>query len=304
MSPDPRVLVAFSGSHQVFELTKGIAADDGVIATLRQARNEGRFLAYVMDPDQQCLLHVESSTFGFDMESSELTGDPIGADWRELAGAAGSHVASRGKVDELFKLLQAYRDIPWTYKEDCCYARASFMRELIRSQGFDCSKIYAQSHPDGYLRPRGTKIRWSYHIAPLMAVGSGAEELLVLDPSLFSGAVPMAEWMLKFSYPDQPKFSALAHAIGSPTWYVPRRSLFEKTADELAGYQLGDSDFFLEGSFLWIDFGQPFERQLGSSEHVKERMLEHWSKLGLKNALQKLRSESNLTERDSERHVR
>src|SRR5262249_37644856 len=153
------------------------------------------------------------------------------------------------------------------------------MRELMRERGFDCSKIYAQAHPDGYLQPKKTEIRWLYHIAPLVITGTGVDDQLVLDPSLCSKPVRKRDWLFKFTNNTNPELDAIALQVGSPTWFIPGNDLFEMTAQDLPGYDFKDADFYLEGSKIWIDVNEPFERELTTSEYSKERMLSHWANM-------------------------
>jgi len=88
--------------------------------------------------------------------------------------------------------------IPFAYPVDGCFARAHKMRQIIRSNGYDSAKQFAY----GNLAARGLSgccVEWSYHVAPVVRSRnpSNVIQVVILDPSLFTGPVSIPTWMNK-----------------------------------------------------------------------------------------------------------
>jgi hypothetical protein len=99
-------------------------------------------------------------------------------------------------LEEVFKNLASQKHIPFRYPEDGCYARAHEMSSIMEQQKIISGKVFIE----GSLRVETTNspkgyVEWWYHVAPIVKVKKGKEELVyVLDPSLFDKPVPVEEW--------------------------------------------------------------------------------------------------------------
>lgn len=88
--------------------------------------------------------------------------------------------------------------IPFPYPVDGCFARAHKMRQMIKSKGYDSAKQFAY----GNLAARGLSgccVEWGYHVAPVVRYrnASNVIEVVILDPSLFTGPVSIPTWINK-----------------------------------------------------------------------------------------------------------
>jgi len=97
------------------------------------------------------------------------------------------------EAKEVFDKLASRFWIPFHYRPEGCYARAHRMAQILEQK-----KIYSQKvFLEGFLVVDG--IAWSWHVAPMVFVRTNTDELesWVIDPSLFNGPVPFAEWRLR-----------------------------------------------------------------------------------------------------------
>lgn len=106
-------------------------------------------------------------------------------------------IPSEAALNNLFAAVNT-SSIPFGYAVDGCYARAHKMRQIIIANGYECAKQFAY----GSLAARslgGCCVTWSYHVAPLVRFknASGAIELRILDPALFSAPVAVNTWLNK-----------------------------------------------------------------------------------------------------------
>lgn len=87
--------------------------------------------------------------------------------------------------------------IPFLYPDDGCWARAHEMCRLFILHGVTPLKIWLH----GQLRVATANspfcsVQWRYHVAPLLGVTTAsASEQWVIDPALFSGPVPLHQWI-------------------------------------------------------------------------------------------------------------
>jgi len=107
-----------------------------------------------------------------------------------------------------FEDLANNHQIPFGYVRDCCTARAHEMCRIMIDDGLHPRKVWnygrgwAQSGKPATLRvltntvPEGF-VTWCYHVAPILSVrtSSGAVRPMVIDPSLFTEPVTIAEWV-------------------------------------------------------------------------------------------------------------
>ena len=106
-------------------------------------------------------------------------------------------VVSEGYVRELFDEMAAQKHIPFGYPEDGCHARAHEMTRLLEDKGIIAAKVFVEGdlRVDTENSPKGY-VSWWFHVAPILKVKKdGKEEVYVIDPSIFSEAVPLQEWL-------------------------------------------------------------------------------------------------------------
>jgi len=97
---------------------------------------------------------------------------------------------------EIFNDLASRKNIPFRYPEDGCYARAHEMSAIMEKLKVITGKVFIEGslHVDTTNSPKGY-VEWWYHVAPIVKVKKGDEELVyVVDPSLFDKPVPAEEW--------------------------------------------------------------------------------------------------------------
>jgi hypothetical protein len=124
--------------------------------------------------------------------------------------APASNTVSLAEARAEFEDLAHNHQIPFAYIRDCCTARAHEMCRIMILAGLHPRKVWnyghgwAQSHQPPTLRvttntvPEGF-VTWCYHVAPILSVrtSSGTVKQMVIDPSLFTEPVTIAEWVAK-----------------------------------------------------------------------------------------------------------
>ena len=89
--------------------------------------------------------------------------------------------------------------IPFLYVRDGCHARCHEMCRLIKEAGEQPGKVWNYSNllVVKTVNEPGCEATWKVHVAPTLEVviadGTGVQ-MMVIDPSLFSHPVPVAEW--------------------------------------------------------------------------------------------------------------
>ena len=94
--------------------------------------------------------------------------------------------------------------IPFVYSDDGCWARAHEMCRLFIAAGFEPQKVwlYGRLRVNTRNHPK-CQVRWRYHVAPTLPVNSGASSgSWVIDPSMFTNAIPQATWVDAQHDPD------------------------------------------------------------------------------------------------------
>lgn len=90
--------------------------------------------------------------------------------------------------------------IPFLYPRDGCYARAHEMCRIIIENGVQPGKVWIYGSLGSSLRTKTgnvpeCQVSWRYHVAPALLVqGDSADEMRVIDPSLFHIPAPMERW--------------------------------------------------------------------------------------------------------------
>ena len=116
--------------------------------------------------------------------------------------------------------------IPCLFPDDGCWARAHEMCRLIIAAGVTPAKVWIDYAPPTLLHA-ATKnhwqcfVEWTWHVAPTVCVRRYwcRTATYVIDPSLFSGPVPVATWQAAQGGPN----TTLTHTSASLYWrnYMP-----------------------------------------------------------------------------------
>jgi len=99
-------------------------------------------------------------------------------------------------------VVRAIDYLPFRYKLDGCYARALYMSMELASHSLESNAVFAFAKP-GHVLTVGS-IEWGYHVAPMLEVGPNGTHLvpMVLDPSLASTPLTLAQWADLMGYPS------------------------------------------------------------------------------------------------------
>jgi hypothetical protein len=96
----------------------------------------------------------------------------------------------------LFQEFKNSPTIPFRYAEDGCYARTFQMHRISEKKGIKMGSIYIEGDFD-VKTPKSISpsAHWQYHVAPVIPVYTDAGiVMMVIDPSLFDGPVPVEDW--------------------------------------------------------------------------------------------------------------
>lgn len=97
--------------------------------------------------------------------------------------------------------------IPFMYPDDGCWARAHSMCRTMLALGATPRKLWIQAVPPGWLRVNTRNnprcfVEWPWHVAPTLCVmGDRGRQEMVLDPSIFTTPVTVAEWVAIQNHP-------------------------------------------------------------------------------------------------------
>jgi hypothetical protein len=231
---------------------------------------------FALDPVSGGILDAELSEEGDPYDGDEL-GPEVDADL--VLGATGTieHPTTWERILEQFHASQ--NDVvtfPWAWRVNCCESRAAVMRQLFRSRGLDCQKVYAQPHDRCLLDfdPQ-SKVGWQYHIAPAMACRqNGSIALYVIDPSTCTKPVSRNEWLSKFpEYPNPKQKPAIVWTIAGK-YYRP--------TDRLLGLPHPENHTFMVRDFRQEDYA---DARQNLKDHFRKldarRMLEPQYQTGL-----------------------
>jgi hypothetical protein len=107
----------------------------------------------------------------------------------------------KSTFDKAFGIVQGVDYLPFQYKEDGCYARALYMSMELAAQGMESNALFAFARPGTELTVGD--ITWSYHVAPMLEVGSSAWKNvhMIIDPALSDQPLTQAQWVGKMGFP-------------------------------------------------------------------------------------------------------
>jgi hypothetical protein len=101
------------------------------------------------------------------------------------------------RAQQLFSLLAGQPQIPFTYPDDGCWARANEMCRILLLNQVTPGKawIYGNLHVATKNSPV-CSVSWGWHVAPILSVtqADGTTANMVIDPSMFSQPVTEAAW--------------------------------------------------------------------------------------------------------------
>lgn len=100
-------------------------------------------------------------------------------------------------AQQMFDDMRDEADIAFNYPVDGCYARAHMMNERIAERyGYTPDKAWAFGDLQVNTNTPYGEISWGYHVAPVVHVKdvNGNVTPMVLDPSIESGPVTVAQW--------------------------------------------------------------------------------------------------------------
>ncbi len=135
---------------------------------------------------------------------------PAAQNQRESQAFAATAPNSLAQARAAFDKLAAQVQIPFDFVRDCCTGRAHEMCRVLQVDGFQPRKVWNYGHGWAQSRKRPTLrvetdkvpegfVKWSYHVAPIIPVhlSNGTVEEMVMDPSLFTKPVTIADWVAK-----------------------------------------------------------------------------------------------------------
>ncbi len=115
-----------------------------------------------------------------------------------VGGAAGpAKGVTLQQAQQMFKAMANQSDIAFNYPNDGCYARAYLMNQRIQQQyGVTPSRVWAFGKLSVPTSGPYGQVNWGYHVASAIPVTQpdGSTQMMVIDPSIESGPVPVNQW--------------------------------------------------------------------------------------------------------------
>lgn len=111
-------------------------------------------------------------------------------------------------VQKLFEKVAKDDKIPYKFADNGCYARAHQIARTLEASGVITGKYFLGAHEKFKVKVPGHirgEVEWDYHVASLVMVRekNGTDVPYIIDPSLFTKAVPVKEWIAKISGGDK-----------------------------------------------------------------------------------------------------
>lgn len=133
--------------------------------------------------------------------------------------------------------------IPFLYPDDGCWARAHEMARLMIGMGLSPRKVWIRGslHTPTRNNPN-CFVNWGWHVAPTLCVRRfwwwlwilpWATQRMVIDPSLFTAPVTVAQWKAVQGDPN----ATLTHTDASDYRWGETDPTYSKTADRLDYYR-------------------------------------------------------------------
>jgi hypothetical protein len=183
-----------------------------LLSILEDAKKTG-ITVLVTDTDDHEIIDVrpwETVTTAHEAAALDLAADELSEralEFEKLTAKeplkAGLPLISQSRLNQLFSWLASKSCnprtvpppcIPFLYPDDGCWGRAHEMARLITSVGNVPGKVWNYGNLRANTRNNpNCFVSWGYHVAPILAV-TGWSEYAVVDPSMFSGPVPISTW--------------------------------------------------------------------------------------------------------------
>ncbi|WP_437912944.1 protein-glutamine glutaminase family protein [Sorangium sp. So ce302] len=233
------VEVRWIESHTRHYLRGGNPHFQDLLAALQESRVAGTGVWVTETPFSHEIIDVTSTP-----AIARITAPPRG-----IVSPLLRTVVTPQRAQDLFDLVSARTCdpsspspgcIPFLFVDDGCFARAHEMARLIRAEGIEPEKIwmyYTQPindipHPN---HPY-CKVGYAWHVAPVLTVQtSQGQDEWVIDPSLFSRPVSVAEWTRR-----QANRGTVYHSDADKYIYLPAErvdmtdSTYTQTNEKLA----------------------------------------------------------------------
>ena len=117
------------------------------------------------------------------------------------SGSTESDWVVQSTFDKAFTVVKGVDYLPFQYKIDGCYARALYMSMELASNKIESNAVFAFAQPGAPLVVG--PIQWGYHVAPMIEVGTTAENAVhtVIDPALSDRPLTQDEWVTMMGHP-------------------------------------------------------------------------------------------------------
>ncbi len=118
-----------------------------------------------------------------------------GSDESAPAGSTESDWVVQSAFDKAFTVVKGVDYLPFQYKVDGCYARALYMSMELAAKNIESNAVFAFARPGAPLVVGD--IQWGYHVAPMIEVGTSADNAVhtVIDPALSDRPITEAQWV-------------------------------------------------------------------------------------------------------------
>jgi hypothetical protein len=106
-------------------------------------------------------------------------------------------IVTPSQASQLFALVLAQPQIPFTYPDDGCWARAHEMCRIFISNQVQPGKVWIYGNLGVLTKNSPTcLVAWGYHVAPILQVARDANttDTVVIDPSMFTAPVAEGTW--------------------------------------------------------------------------------------------------------------
>jgi hypothetical protein len=125
-------------------------------------------------------------------------GVACGREHDEPTAGDGQEVVDEATFARAESSVAAIDYIPFEYRYDGCPARALYMAMELGAVGIEANSLYVARTTPGLLAVTwdGGQATWSFHVAPVIEVGSAASKrAIVLDPALSQQPLAVDSWI-------------------------------------------------------------------------------------------------------------
>lgn len=117
------------------------------------------------------------------------------------SGSTESDWVVQSAFDNAFTVVKGIDYLPFQYKVDGCYARALYMSMELAAKNIESNAVFAFAQPGAPLVVG--VIQWGYHVAPMIEVGTSADDAVhtVIDPALSDRPITEEQWVAMMGHP-------------------------------------------------------------------------------------------------------